>query len=538
MLERASIERRTGPADEYSYDGLRAEGIRLIQELSGGIWTDHNLHDPGITILEQLCYALTDLIYRTEFGTADYLTGPDGAIDFDQHALYRPEAIFPSDPVTVNDYRKMIFDAVPEIDNVWVRKAAGQQPQGVYRIYAQLTEGVEEREGEAVRSRVIDRINEIYAANRNLCEDLDEVRIVEHQHYSLHGIIEVEGNRDPADILAEVYFRASRHVASSITAYSFEEMLNKGKSLEELLTGPLPRHVCVDQDELEKEHEPVTVSDLIGIISEIEGIRYVASLQFHDDQGASVDSLPHDPVSGIFSRLRFPANQTEMGITLRGNDSHHHIILRAVMWEFNRRNAEYLTMRQTPQDFTGILTLPQGVYRDLRSYYSVQDQFPNVYGINRFGLPDSAPAGRKAQARNLKAYLLFFEQVMANFQEGLQEISRLFSLDDQLEQSYFHQTLSDADIPNVEQLFLESVPHDEGDPAQVNGARLNPAQIVKRYDNFSDRRNRVLDYLLGIYGERFNLDTLRRFNFYSGNSPEQESIAIKINLLRAIGNLI
>ena len=117
---------------------------------------------------------------------------------------------------------------------------------------------------------------------------------------------------------------------------------------------------------------------------------------------------------------------------------------------------------------------------------------------------------------------------MANFQEGLQNISRLFSMDDQLEQSYFHQTLSDVNVPNVEQLYRDDLPQTEG----------NLAEIVKRYDNFSDRRNRVLDYLLGIYGERFSLDTLRRFDFYSGDSPEQESIAIKINLLRAIGSLV
>ena len=31
---------------------LRAEGLKHLGELSGKIWTDHNTHDPGITILE------------------------------------------------------------------------------------------------------------------------------------------------------------------------------------------------------------------------------------------------------------------------------------------------------------------------------------------------------------------------------------------------------------------------------------------------------------------------------------------------------
>ena len=33
----------------------------LLQELCGETWTDYNLHDPGVSILEQLCYGLTDL---------------------------------------------------------------------------------------------------------------------------------------------------------------------------------------------------------------------------------------------------------------------------------------------------------------------------------------------------------------------------------------------------------------------------------------------------------------------------------------------
>jgi hypothetical protein len=48
------------------FNKLREEGVKVIQELSGEIWTDFNLHDPGITTLEVLCYALTELGYRTE----------------------------------------------------------------------------------------------------------------------------------------------------------------------------------------------------------------------------------------------------------------------------------------------------------------------------------------------------------------------------------------------------------------------------------------------------------------------------------------
>jgi hypothetical protein len=55
------------------YDFLRKEGIRYAQALSGNIWTDYNEHDPGVTILEQLCYALTELGYKTNFNIEVFL---------------------------------------------------------------------------------------------------------------------------------------------------------------------------------------------------------------------------------------------------------------------------------------------------------------------------------------------------------------------------------------------------------------------------------------------------------------------------------
>ena len=39
------------------FNRLRTEGMRYLGELSGHVWTDHHTHDPGITILETLCYA-------------------------------------------------------------------------------------------------------------------------------------------------------------------------------------------------------------------------------------------------------------------------------------------------------------------------------------------------------------------------------------------------------------------------------------------------------------------------------------------------
>ena len=112
MIEQKYIDKKKPDASGLDFEGLKKEGISLLQELCGKAWTDYNLHDPGVTILEQLCYELTELIYRTDFNIADYLTGKEGQIDFQKQALHSPQDIFSSHPITVNDYRKIAFDSL------------------------------------------------------------------------------------------------------------------------------------------------------------------------------------------------------------------------------------------------------------------------------------------------------------------------------------------------------------------------------------------------------------------------------------------
>ncbi|MEO6550275.1 MAG: hypothetical protein ABIN94_19885, partial [Ferruginibacter sp.] len=71
------------PASQ-DYDFLRSEGLKHIEELGSSLWTDYNEHDPGITILEALCYAITELGYRNGFDMKDLLCKQDGSVVDDQ----------------------------------------------------------------------------------------------------------------------------------------------------------------------------------------------------------------------------------------------------------------------------------------------------------------------------------------------------------------------------------------------------------------------------------------------------------------------
>ena len=66
---------RNSISSQLEYDKLLSLGIKSIQKYSGEQWTDFNLHDPGVTILECLCFALTDLSYRTGFDLEQIFRG-------------------------------------------------------------------------------------------------------------------------------------------------------------------------------------------------------------------------------------------------------------------------------------------------------------------------------------------------------------------------------------------------------------------------------------------------------------------------------
>src|SRR4051794_23957759 len=98
--------RATIPADPVESPGadfwfLRSEGIRLLERLTGDTWTDYNLSDPGVTLLEVLCYAIADLSYRAGHSVADLLAenGRTGTLPSAAHVL-------PCVPVTAADLRR------------------------------------------------------------------------------------------------------------------------------------------------------------------------------------------------------------------------------------------------------------------------------------------------------------------------------------------------------------------------------------------------------------------------------------------------
>lgn len=529
MTESSFIRRLQPDQEGLDFEGLRREGIRIVQEISGDIWTDYNLHDPGVTILEALCYALTDLAYRADFEAEDYLTSSDGSIDFKKLALYRPDEILPSYPLTDLDYRKLLLSSVPNIDNVWVRNDASDDRAGICRIYVQLGEQVKNLDNEGVRKAYTDLISKAYASHRNLCEDLGGVEIVERIHYVLRGEIEISGKRDPASILAEIYFTCTQYLSPKVPIHSFSEMYKKGSSHEDLLSGVLTGNGYISEDDLHPWRGHFSIPDLTGLVARIDGVKNINRLVFVDQEGIETDSIDLGSEHSYRSVacLHYPDPDEKGELKLYKGGKLYPVLQRDIDPELGRLGYKHHVLRQRKRRYDWVgSALPSGTFREFSEYYSLQNHLPAVYGLNAYGVPDSASPERKAQAAQLKAYLLLFEQLMANFLQNIQEIPELFSLEEELNRSYFYQVLHNDAVPDVQNIYVK----------EVQGMDSALGDLMMALDNYGDRRNRVLDYLLAVYGERFSQNSLRHF-FSEESDSDEERIANKIEYLRDIADI-
>lgn len=103
------------PLKSQDFSFLRSEGLTIIQALASGSWTDHNLHDPGITLLEAMCYAVTEAGLRTGMDMKDLLAS-SGTVRSPE--FFTASRVLPTAPVTAVDVRKVLINH-PQVRNAW-----------------------------------------------------------------------------------------------------------------------------------------------------------------------------------------------------------------------------------------------------------------------------------------------------------------------------------------------------------------------------------------------------------------------------------
>ncbi|MBL7775126.1 MAG: hypothetical protein JNK89_03940, partial [Saprospiraceae bacterium] len=317
---------------------LRQEGLGHIGRLSGKLWTDHNTHDPGITILEALCYALLDLGYRTQLPFEDLIARPPGSTGPDDNFLSPAQALT-INPVTPTDYRKLLLE-IPCVRNAWLEIAENQEvpllvnlaqgelaaltnpgatfpiPDPVPNCSRDLIQPVSdkpeytpgpflhvhlnglyrvliEKEPWATDEQVRDAVRLLLSAHRNLCEDFLCVTLLSPIPFGICAEIELAPGVEPEKIYAEALRKLRAFIQPTPPLYTLQELLDKGKPIEEIFAGR-PRlknsFGFVDTAELENlpRRKSIRLSDLYQLLLGIEGVQTVRRLQL---EGPSVPAV-------------------------------------------------------------------------------------------------------------------------------------------------------------------------------------------------------------------------------------------------------
>ena len=644
-----STKRQLAPAMDYEW--LRKEGLKYIEQLASDLWTDYNAHDPGITLLEALCYVLTELGYRSDFDTKDLLHGaPD-------QVLYTAREILTNHPFTIADYRKLLID-IDGVNNAWLYPAGGQEIpifynhtnktlqlaatdtpvriNGLYDVvldfdneepYGDLNSGDVEwisPDGEFVlnvefpsygaidravlktdivsatvanatgkypyelvlnatedttfkfpfavtvakhpptgkitatqiwdllqaegfasqladsyvqKLKAIDdvfkRVTRRLQSHRNLCEDFVSIKQVSYEEVALCMDVDISPETDIEYVQAALFFAIENYLNPSVNFYSLKELLDKGWEVPDIYNGVALTNGFIDPKELEETQlrTHIYASDIISLVMDIEGVLAVRNLLMtkYDTDGQPLDgaigvdwcmqiSGQHKPVLStsrskiLFYKAGFPfhANVDEVKDTL--------LVLKAQR-TFGKRKG-----------YDVELTPDEGQSRDTLSYRPVQYDLPTVYGVGEAGLPPHADVLRKAQQRQLKGYLLFFEQLLADFLAQLTHAHALFSVGD-IKQTYFAQYL--GDIKDSEGLLSEAFKDAIAGAPDAQGWR----DLYENKTQYAARRNRLLDHLLARFAESFNDFALLQYRI---NIEEQaaeridseELIAAKIQALK------
>ena len=520
------------PGLDYYY--LRAEGIRFIQELTGSFWTDFNEHDPGVTILEQLCFALTDLSYRTDFDIQDHFYNKNKH-DF---TFLKPNEIFPCNALTINDYRKLIFDSVFELNNVWILPLSANvsSMNGLYKVLLDVNDTTQDDEA---KEQVIQKVKDVYWNNRNICEDIEEITILKHVPVSFHANIEIDGKRNGESVLAQIYFKLNEYLSPEIRFYSLEELVNMGYKTDEIFNGPLLKHGFIRTEELHPKPSRILISDLIKIIMQIEGIVSVKNLylKIKDKAYDNQIEIGEDELPSLITNISDSEARTVN--FYRGAVQYNNIDYNLVKRKLNELTSANKRVYRLSEE---TIKIPEGESLDLEEYFSIQNDFPLIYGVGEEGIPHTPGNKRKGQAKQLKGYLLLFEQIMANYLSQLAHARDLFSLNAEVRQTYFYQSL-ESTVPDVAPLLK----HKQHEKEEINGFpeyenfvsyRTGLPELVSMKDNYTDRRNRFLDYLLAIHGEAYTQYSLEQFNYYFGETEfEKHLIQNKTRLLRSLSSI-
>ncbi|MFN6251918.1 MAG: glycoside hydrolase domain-containing protein [Acetobacteraceae bacterium] len=464
--------------------------------MSGEVWTDYNFSDPGVTIIEQLCYALTELPYRADLPVADLLTPPHGTRPrLRQHGLFPAWSILPCNPVTSADLRRLVIDRVPGVANVWFIPRSSEVEHSVCGLYDVAILPMHEDTGHhKEETALIKKVHRCYTAHRALCEDLASVHVLRPFEVRVIAKIELEENADPSKTLAQAYFALGLMLAPEPRRMTLAQKQAHDPASSNVFSGPLMLRGFIADDQLGEMVTSFTLEQLTQTLAEVPGVLLVDTLRVEVISGGKFSKASDNKIvvpSGYVPRLLTAAQEDGFSITMLRRDA----FCEPDAGQVRRRLAAlWRQQRETyplHREYREAYGPPESQHWDLASYLSVQSQFPSVYGVGG-ALPANPSPMRRAQVKQLQGYLMPFDQMLADSFSQLAFIRELFSIQAGGHSTYAWQSLRQI-VPGAEHLL-------SGD------YETKLAELTAEIDPVNARQSAILALLLAFQGLSIEAD--------------------------------
>ena len=522
-----AIDTKIDKLYQENYQQLKDWGIQYIQSISKNVWTDFNVGDPGVTTLELLCYALTDLAYRTELPLADLLTNENETSPFTKNNSYTPREIFTINPLTLNDLRKLILDQFPEIRNVWLYplKDSIEPKIFIHKNKKELTlTEVESFNSEKViinglynvkvetidkEVDVIPELQNVLNGHRNLCEDFNCIANVDFEYVTTCMDVDIDGSVKPEIIKEEMYRRIYQYCSPQLLRYSLKQMLEKGYKIEEILSGPDLQNGFFDPVEVENfdKRNVLHVSDIINLLMDIPGITNIRKIHLN-----SYDSVD---VNTGFKKTLFEDQENCLHLSdqqkvFRFFVEHDDIFANKINFYYHDlqlyldhdiiEESLFPKLQEIPKlenEWNKIESKP----RNIKPHYSIQNEFPKNYLLGQDGIAKDETEERKIQRLQFKGFLVHFEQLMTDYLAQLHHVKDLYSWNSKADySSYRYQVLTDDEIKDLNEITNNTGYNELF--VEKDDAYYQKILQVSSEGNF-DRRNRFLNHLIARFNDSF-----------------------------------
>ncbi len=387
---------------------------------------------------------------------------------------------------------------------------------------------------------IVAQVKQNMESHRNLCEDVLSISPVPPTYLGFCADIEVTNDADIEEVYAEIATQIEAYLNPTPTFYSLKELMDKKVPVEDIFNGPPLQHGFMLDSDLHELRCTIYMSDLINIIMDIPGViaiklpsmtLYNKLDQVISTKGAWSIKIPKGHLSHFSpeaSKIKFFKD----GLPFLPKTAETYETIQYINHNKNR-----IRWQNTELD---LITLP-GDDRELANYLALRFDMPQCYGVGFAGTSEMDSPEKRAQALQLKGYLAFFDQVLADYLAQLNNTGSMLSTAD-IATTQFSQFINEqypedynaamAGYPYLYDLALPNILADNPANPTVKKQRQ---QLLEQPDAFSKRRNAFLDHLLARFAEQFNDYVLLLYKDQRFSEGDLESrsklISVKAKLL-------